>query len=227
MTMLTLISHHLCPYAQRSAIALTEKEVPFERIYVDLSNKPTWFKAISPLGKVPVLKVADGNTETVLFESAVILEYLEETQPNALHPSDPLIRAEHRAWIEFSSQILKDIGQFYSTPEKQTFDQKVEMLAARFDRLEHRLIAAPFFDGEDFSLVDTVFGPVFRYFDVFDRIDNFSILSDKPKLEIWRSTLSQRSSIIGAVEPSYPARLLDFLKGHQSHLSHLIMRQNL
>ncbi|MDH3236478.1 MAG: glutathione S-transferase N-terminal domain-containing protein, partial [Alphaproteobacteria bacterium] len=75
---LTLVSHHLCPYVQRAAIALAEKAVEFERIYIDLANKPDWFRALSPLGKVPVLKVDD----RALFESAVILEYLEETQPS-------------------------------------------------------------------------------------------------------------------------------------------------
>src|SRR6516225_5164475 len=91
MEALTLISHPLCPYVQRAVIALAEKEVA-ERIDVDLAAKPDWFLAISPLGKTPVLKVGDA----AIFESAVILEYLEETQPNRLHPGDPLKRAEHR-----------------------------------------------------------------------------------------------------------------------------------
>src|SRR6266478_9574691 len=86
---LTLISHKLCPYVQRAVIALTEKGVPFERIDIDLANKPDWFLAISPLGKTPVLQVGD----TAIFESAVILEYLEETEPKPLHPADALARA--------------------------------------------------------------------------------------------------------------------------------------
>ena len=92
---LTLVSHHLCPYVQRAAISLAEKAVPFERVYVDLADKPAWFLDLSPLGKTPVLKVDD----RAIFESAVILEYLEETGPHPLHPADPLRRAEHRAWI--------------------------------------------------------------------------------------------------------------------------------
>ena len=64
-----LISHKLCPYVQRAVIALTEKGVPFERIDIDLANKPDWFSGISPLGKTPVLLVGD----TAIFESAVIL----------------------------------------------------------------------------------------------------------------------------------------------------------
>ena len=56
---LKLISHRLCPYVQRAVIALTEKGVPFERVDIDLSNKPDWFRALSPLGKTPVLLVGD------------------------------------------------------------------------------------------------------------------------------------------------------------------------
>src|SRR5208282_5753640 len=82
---LTLVSHNLCPYVQRAAIALAEKRVAFARVYVDLSDKPDWFRAISPLGKTPLLKVASGGGEQVIFESAVILEYLEETEANPLH----------------------------------------------------------------------------------------------------------------------------------------------
>lgn len=69
---LTLISHALCPYVQRAVIALNEKNVPFERIDIDLRKKPTWFLAMSPLGKTPVLTVDNQP----IFESAVICEYL-------------------------------------------------------------------------------------------------------------------------------------------------------
>src|SRR6202007_1039880 len=114
MPCLTLISHHLCPYVQRAAIALAEKAVPFDRIDVDLANKPAWFTAISPLGKPPVRRAGD----TAIFESPVILEYLEEPQPNPLHPADPLARAEHRGWIEFASATLNDIWGFYTAPDE-------------------------------------------------------------------------------------------------------------
>src|SRR5207237_8146465 len=86
---LTLISHKLCPYVQRAVIALTEKGVPFERIDIDLANKPDWFLKISPLGKVPVFVVAHDGGEVALFESNVICEYIEHTFPEAkLHPQD-------------------------------------------------------------------------------------------------------------------------------------------
>src|SRR5438045_4192126 len=157
-TKLKLISHKLCPYVQRAVISLTEKGVPFERIDVDLSNKPDWFKAISPLGKTPVLLV--GNI--AIFESAVILEYLEEIQPNPLHPAAPLVRAEHRAWIEFSSAILNDIWALYTAPDAAAFAAKVAALREKFVRVEARLMG-PWFDGGRFSLVDAPSAPVPRY----------------------------------------------------------------
>src|SRR5947209_181556 len=107
---LTLISHKLCPYVQRAVIALTEKGVPFERIDIDLANKPDWFLKISPLGKVPVLLVRTDDGEAALFESNVICEYIEETQAGSkLHPPDALKRAQHRAWMEFGSTILGEL----------------------------------------------------------------------------------------------------------------------
>src|SRR3977135_4095561 len=156
---LKLINHKLCPYVQRAVIALTGKGVEFERIDIDLPNKPDWFLAISPLGKTPVLQVGD----IAIFESAVILEYLEETQLMPLHPADPLTRAEHRAWIEFGSAVLNDIAGFYAAPDEASFKAKTSQLEQRFARLEARVAAAPWFDRAEFSLVDAVFGPALRY----------------------------------------------------------------
>jgi glutathione S-transferase len=217
---LRLISHKLCPYVQRAVIALTEKGIPFERVDIDLANKPDWFLALSPLGKTPVLLVGD----VPIFESAVILEYLEETQPGPLHPADPLRRAEHRGWIEFGSAVLNDIAGFYAAPDQATFNAKTSQLEQRFARLEARVAAAPWFDGENFSLVDAVFGPVFRYFDVFDEIADLGILADKPKLARWRQTLAARPSVRAAVSADYPALLRAFIERRNSWLSGLQAR---
>jgi glutathione S-transferase len=213
---LKLVSHKLCPYVQRAVIALTEKGIPFERVDIDLADKPNWFLKLSPLGKTPVLLVGDH----AIFESAVILEYLEETQSNPLHPCDTLRRAEHRAWIEFGSAVLNDVAGLYAAPDEATFKTKAVQLEARFARLETR-VAGPWFDGERFSLVDAVFGPVFRYFDVFDEIGDFGILADKPKLARWRQSLAARLSVKSAVGGDYPALLRDFIDRRRSHLSRL------
>ena len=203
---LTLVSFDLCPYVQRAAIVLAEKGVPFTRRDVDLANKPDWFARISPLGKVPLLLVGD----EVLFESSVIVEYLEETTPQPLHPADPLDRARHRGWVEFGSAILSDIWALETTTDDLTLDQKARALHEKFSRVDTALGAGPFFSGHDFSVVDAVFAPVFRYFDVFDQIADLGILTGLPKVAAWRVALAKRASVINAVVPDYPERFAGF-----------------
>jgi glutathione S-transferase len=217
---ITLVSHHLCPYVQRAAITLDEKQVPYERVYVDLSNKPDWFTAISPLGKVPLLRVGS----EVLFESAVIVEYLEETHGPAMHPADPLERARHRAWIEFGSATLGAIGRFYSAPDDEALAAGMEDLKAKFDWLERHLGEGPYFAGERFQLVDAVFGPVFRYFEVFEQIADFGFFDRTPKVRAYRAALAARPSVRAAVAGDYPSRLWEFLQARRSALSRRMPR---
>ena len=216
---LELISHHLCPYVQRAVITLLEKDISHERTYIDLANKPDWFTSISPLGKVPLLRV---NRE-VLFESAVICEYLDEITPGSLHPSDPLQKAKHRSWIEFGSGILNSIAGFYNAPDRESFAHKCDELAGKFSWLEQSLGNDSYFGGEKFSLVDAVYGTIFRYFDVLDKIDNFGIFTNIPKVEKWRQILQNRTSIQQAVTEDYEQRLVVFLKQrNNSYLSTIV-----
>ncbi len=215
MTPLTLVSFDLCPYVQRAAIVLAEKEVPFERINVDLANKPDWFKAISPTGKVPLLRVGD----EVIFESSVIVEYLEETQPRPLHPQAPLSKARHRAWMEFGSAILADIWTLETTPDEKAFHAKAKLLKEKFTKLENALNAGPYFAGEKFSIVDAVFAPVFRYFDVFDRILDLGVFDGLPKVQAWRKALAMRPSVANAVVPNFKDLLRNFLRKHKGYIA--------
>lgn len=210
-----LVSHALCPYVQRVAIVLAEKGLDFERIDIDLSNKPTWFLDISPLGKTPVLLIDD----VALFESAAICEYLDETALPRLHPDEPLIRAQHRAWIEFGSALLNSIGAFYNAPNGIALQESAAQIARQFRQLEQRLGSGPYFTGEQFCLVDAVFGPVFRYFDVFDMVHDFGFFADLPKLLAWRQALSSRPSIRQAARTDYPLLLRDFLMARGSAIS--------
>src|SRR5258706_320458 len=127
-----------------------------------------------------------------------------------------LTRAEHRGWIEFGSAVHNDIAGFYAAADEATFNAKAAQLEQKFARLEARIAASPWFDGEEFSLVDAVFGPVFRYFDVFDDIADFGILAGKPKLARWRRHLAQRPSVRSAVSADYPVLLRDFIERRKS-----------
>lgn len=219
MASLRLISHHLCPYVQRAAIALAEKGVAFERINIDLAAKPDWFLKVSPLGKVPLLLIEQDGREDVLFESSVICEYLEETQPGQkLHPADPLLRARHRGWMEFGSSILSDLWVFETTQDQAALDSRSETLAAKFATLEAELGEGPFFAGAHFSLVDAVFAPIFRYFDLFDRLADHRIFDGLAKVKAWRQALAARPSVKGAVAADYADRLMAFLEKHDAIL---------
>jgi glutathione S-transferase len=135
----------------------------------------------------------DGN-ETVLFESNVICEYIEETQAGArLHPDSPLDRAEHRAWMEFGSAILGDIWGLETAQTAELLEQKRSALGAKFARVEAVLATGPWFAGERFGLVDAVFAPIFRYFDLFDRLADLGLWTTTPKLNAWRARLGARA----------------------------------
>ncbi len=213
---LTLVSHHLCPYVQRAAIVLREKGVAFSRRWVDLSARPDWFTAVSPLGKTPVL-LADGEP---IFESAVICEYLDEVFAPRLHPADPLQRARQRAWMEFGSEVLHRIWTFYTAPDAKAFDAARDALVSRFRQLEPALDPrGPFFAGASFGLVDAVFAPVFRYFEVFEAIGEADFFDGLPRLRAWRAALAARASVREAAVPDYGVRLVAFLASRGSELS--------
>ena len=188
-----LVSHALCPYVQRAAIVALEKAINLERIVVDLANKPAWFIERSPTGKVPVLLVG----QTALFESAAIAEYLDEVSGGGMLPVEPVERARHRAWIEYASGTLAEIGALYSAPDAVAFEAKRLSLMQRFDRLKSE-IEGPWFGGSRFGLVDAAFGPVFRYLDVFESEAGLYLLSDLPTVAEWRSRLSERESVPAA-----------------------------
>jgi glutathione S-transferase len=205
---LALVSFDLCPYVQRAAIVLAEKGMPFERIDIDLANKPDWFLALSPTGRVPLLKV---GTE-VLFESAAIIEYLDETHGPRLHLDDPIQRARHRAWMDQGSALLGDIWTLETTPDPATFDRTADAIRTRLTRVADALGSGPWFGGDRFSLVDAVFAPAFRYFDTFESAAGFDLMPDNRALKDWRKRLAHRPSVKGAVVPDYGQRLRAFVK---------------
>jgi len=208
-----LVSHRLCPYVQRAAIVLAEKGIAFQRIDIDLADKPGWFLALSPLGKTPMLLLRDGAAVVPLFESAVICDYLDETCQPALHPAAPLARAQHRAWVEVASATLNQIWQLYTAPDETTFGQARDGLRRRFGQLDTALPAAgPWFGGAAFSVVDAAFAPAFRYFEVIDPSRMLGgVLDGLPRLAAWRAALAARPSVRQAVAADYPQRLRDFI----------------
>lgn len=214
-----LISNHLCPYTQRAAIQLAEKGIAYERVYIDLANKPDWFLQLSPLGKVPVLRVGDA----AIFETAVICEYIEEVEPAVpFYPEEPLDRARHRSWAEFASATIADVFAFYMAPDAEAFESKCSDLQARFHWLEHQLVEGAYFSGARFSLADAAFAPIFRLFDTFDLIGDFGIFKGLHRVPVYRAALAERPSVRQAVVSEYSRIFEQYLSERASYLSRLI-----
>ena len=127
-----LISFKTCPFVQRVAIVLYEKNLAFDTTYIDLNNKPQWFLEISPFGKVPVLRIK----KDMLFESAIINEYLDEVYPPSLQPMDFLQRAHNRAWIEFSSGLIMSIVNISRAENKENFENYKQECQRNFYNLK-------------------------------------------------------------------------------------------
>ncbi len=215
-----LISHPLCPFVQRVAITLREKNLPFERTDIDLSNKPGWFLALSPTGKTPLLKV----DQEVIFESAVICEYLEQEHGPAMLASAALARAKQRSWIEFASACLQKIAHFYRADETQFSARQSELIAA-FRQLDANLNLGPYFCGEQFSLVDAAFAPVFRYLPLLEQIAKTNLTPGFTRLHAWQQALTERASVQAAAPADYTQRLHEFICQVRSHLGDLARAQ--
>ena len=124
--------------------------------------------------------------------------------------------------MEFGSALLNLIGAFYNATDETALAARAADIRARLVRLEAALGEGPFFAGESFSIVDAAFGPAFRYFDVFDAIDDFGFWSDLPKVRCWRRALAIRPSVAEAARPDYRELLRQFLLARRSALSRRI-----
>jgi len=181
-----LVSFEACPFVQRVAITLQYKKIDYDIEYVDLGSPPEWFLAISPLKKVPLL-IVDG---AVIFESAVINEYIDEAYPPQLHPKDLLLKAINRSWIEFCNNISLYTFQLTIKEKKSDFEATLEVLLNDFDLVEDYINTQPFFNGEQFSLVDSSYAPVFQRLEFLAQIYEPVIVPERhPKLANWQDNL--------------------------------------
>jgi glutathione S-transferase len=139
-----------------------------------------------------------------------------------LHPAHALTRARHRGWMEFGSSLLNAIGGFYAAPDDVSLQRRAEDIRGKFLQLEEVLGEGPYFAGDRFCMVDAVFGPVFRYFDVFDAIADFGFMAATPKVRAWRQALRMRPSVRAAAPSGYEAALRLFLLRRKSALSALM-----
>lgn len=201
-----LVSSVTCPWVQRSVIVMRAKGVDFDVTYINLREKPDWFLKISPHGKVPVLKLADG---TALFESNAIAEYLDEVIAPQLHPADPVLRAKNRAWTDFLPTFAwgPGINNVSYAKDRETLDAAMETAKGRVKPLEEALAQrgndGPYFNGPDLSLVDCAYGPFFQRFMIAERHLRSGLLDAFPLVKAWAETLLADDRITGAVPDNF------------------------
>jgi glutathione S-transferase len=125
--------------------------------------------------------------------------------------------------MAFGSSVLDTIAGFYNAPDAGTLQARRVELQARFMQLEQVLPdEGPYFAGSAFGLVDAVFGPVFRYFDTFERLGEQGFFDGAPKVSAWRAALSRRPSVQVAASPQYELLLREFLQRRGGELSRRI-----
>lgn len=195
---LELISHRLCPFVHRAAIMLREKGVAFDRRNIDLKNKPDWFLAISPRGKVPVL-VAGG---VALFESAAICEFLDETHLPRLLPADPFQRASQRAWVEVANDLLAAQYKALVAAEPGEAEATRAALDAVLDRFEEA-IGSGVVSPSAFGLIHVAVAPALHRFVVVEDRLGVALLARVPKLAALARSLAQRPSVAETVAQSF------------------------
>jgi glutathione S-transferase len=152
---------------------------------VDLKNKPSDLVQRNPYGKVPVLVDGDG----VIYESAIIDEYLDEKFPDVrLMPSDLLLRAKARIWVDYMSTRL------HAAASDITHDREPEKAKARLEKhlgeLDKEMSGRKYIVGE-YSLADVSFIPFYT------RRDRYGITIDDryPNLERWGEDLIARPRV--------------------------------
>lgn len=195
---LELVSFKLCPFVQRSIITLLYKNVPFKLTHIDMSSPPDWFKQRSPFGKVPILII---NDKHVVFESAVINEYLDESTPGSLLPDDVLQRALDRSWIDYGSAMIMDLSGLMHADTGEKYDNNYAALVDKLHWLENILPGGDFFNGNEISLVDFAYAPLFM------RIQLIGLdkeLLNCPKINHWSKTLLSLPQVQKSVVENFP-----------------------
>jgi glutathione S-transferase len=196
--MVTLYEHPLSPFAQKVKIALYEKGIPFEAVTPDIFGGGTpQFVDSSPRREVPSL--VDG--ETTVFDSTIILEYLEDKWPQpAMLPATPAERARVRMLEELEDTYheainwaiaeIRVFGRAKGALADQLLKRAGEQIGGMYQRLERELGSRQFFNGQRFG-----WGDLSAYPYVAGSTGNGFPPPSGSKLAAWLERASQRESV--------------------------------
>lgn len=203
------------PYSYRVEMVLIHKNIVHDRHEVNLSNKPDWFLKDSPNGRVPMLYVGD----QVLFESIAICEYLEEVFPQrSISALDPLIKAWHRGWMEFSNGLMSYVFELMLAERQDQFELCQSQLMLKLANLERSIKSKPYFEGEKVMLVDFCFASVFKPLITMDHRFGLNLFEVYPNAYAYAESLLVHESVTKAIPENYEEILLSYLERKKSYL---------
>lgn len=217
-----VISFKLCPFVQRIIILLNTQQRPFELVHIDISQPPDWFQALSPLGRVPVLKMGD----KILFESLAILEYLNEcpdhaVNPAPLHDPDPIIKAQHRAWMSYGSELLSALYGLCTAANLAAYEQQLKSWQTQLVKLA-AVVQGDYFNGQNWQLVDIAFAPLWVRVHCLEQAYSVALLPETaPALARWRNHLCQLPVVKASLAPDFIQHYLAWIKHQGGYLSSL------
>jgi glutathione S-transferase len=134
---------------------------------------------------VPVL--VDG--EAVIYESAIINEYLEETYPAVpLMPKDPWARSRVRIWVDYCNTRLQQAGGYIAHDYK--VEKSKEQLRQYLNTLNAEMKNREYIAG-DYSLADITYIPFFC------RLERYQATIDDavPHVKSWMERLLARPTV--------------------------------
>lgn len=204
-----IISFGICPFVQRAIITMNFKQIPYEVEYIDLKFKPEWFLKISPFGKVPVLQ----DRDEIIFESAVINEYLDEISGGLLMGTDVLEKAKARGLIEVASNATMNL---YKVSTAQSKDESKLPKAALEKDLEFLLkkFKGPFYRGNNFSLIDTSVIPILYRLKILQNLSDSLKIDQaiRQKLKKWMDSTLDLDIVKKSVPVTFENDFKSFLK---------------
>jgi len=197
---LELISFKLCPYMQSSLITLLHNEIKHKVTYIDINDPPEWFDEVSPIGQVPLLRV---NSDAVIFESAVINEYLNDQMTANMLPTDPLDRALNRSWTQFCGSFFSDIFNMLGAADEAAVEDIEYDILDKLDRIETQRSEQPFFNGDRLCLIDAAYAALFMRLDLFKSGRDILSRDRFPRLSQWSETLLAMDVVRQSVVPEF------------------------
>lgn len=205
--MLALWYHPYAGYGQKAVTALYELGLPFERRIVDHQDEAVMaaFRAVSPFAKMPAL--VDDAAGVTLYESSIVIEYLDRLAGGGLIPADPEAALEARLVDRIVDTYAGGpmnrivLEKFRPDDSRDPFGSEADarVVAQCWDWLEDRLADGRTWGaGESFTLADCGAAPILTY---ARRLVPFG---DRPRLRAWHGRLMARPSFVRALEDAAP-----------------------